>query len=305
MVLISSTNMKLKFLSIIFFINSFVISQNVRDYIKEYKSLAISEMYRYKIPASITLAQAILESGSGYSQLAINSNNHFGIKCHVHWKGQSVFHDDDEKGECFRKYDTVSESFRDHSIFLAERDRYAFLFKLRKTDYKGWAKGLQKAGYATSKTYAKKLIALINEYNLHQYDKKKLSKKDRKELKLESIVPNNHGVIEKNFTKYILAQEGESYGDIATKMDVWLWELLKYNECETDGILDKDDKVYLQPKRRKGTTSYHIVSEGETMYDIAQFYGIKLKHLYKKNRMELGGQPYVGQRLNLIKKIKF
>ena len=146
----------------------FSTSQEVRNYIKQYKNLAISEMHRYGIPASITLAQGILESGSGTSTLAVNANNHFGIKCHVYWDGPSVYHDDDEKQECFRKYNSVDESFRDHSIFLSERNRYSFLFELRKNDYKGWAKGLQKAGYATSNTYAKKLIRLIDEYNLTQ-----------------------------------------------------------------------------------------------------------------------------------------
>ena len=145
------------------FLSSFVISQNIKDYIKEHKDLAINEMHRYNIPASITLAQAILESGSGTSFLAIEANNHFGIKCHVHWKGPKSYHDDDEENECFRKYSNVAESFRDHSIFLSERGRYSFLFELRKNDYKGWAKGLQKAGYATNKKYAKKLIELIRE----------------------------------------------------------------------------------------------------------------------------------------------
>ena len=145
-------------------------------------------MHYYGIPASITLAQGILESASGTSTLAVNANNHFGIKCHVDWKGAVIYHDDDEKQECFRKYNRVSESFRDHSLFLSERNRYAFLFELRKTDYKGWAKGLQKAGYATSKTYAKKLIKLIDEYDLTQYDKKSLNRKDKEKLKEQRVV---------------------------------------------------------------------------------------------------------------------
>ena len=283
----------------------FSISQDVRSYIKQYKNLAISEMHRYGIPASITLAQGILESGSGKSRLALDANNHFGIKCHVHWEGPSVYHDDDEKQECFRKYNSVDDSFRDHSIFLSERNRYSFLFELKKNDYKGWAKGLQKAGYATSNTYAKKLIRLIDEYNLTQYDNKKLNKKDQEKLALSNEADVNPSVYEKNYTKYVLAKKGDFYDDIAEKMDVWLWELLKYNECEIDRPLLEGEKVYLQPKRKKGSKSYHIVSEGEDMYSISQLYGIKLKHLYKKNRMDFGAEPYVGQRLSLIKKIKF
>ncbi|MBE37146.1 MAG: hypothetical protein CMP50_00510 [Flavobacteriales bacterium] len=297
--------MKIKFLLLFFCCFMFSISQDVRSYIKQYKNLAISEMHRYGIPASITLAQGILESGSGKSRLALDANNHFGIKCHVHWEGPSVYHDDDEKQECFRKYNSVDDSFRDHSIFLSERNRYSFLFELKKNDYKGWAKGLQKAGYATSNTYAKKLIRLIDEYNLTQYDNKKLNKKDQEKLALSNEADVNPSVYEKNYTKYVLAKKGDFYDDIAEKMDVWLWELLKYNECEIDRPLLEGEKVYLQPKRKKGSKSYHIVSEGEDMYSISQLYGIKLKHLYKKNRMDFGAEPYVGQRLSLVKKIKF
>ena len=296
--------MKIKFIISIVFFSSSLFAQNVKNYVKGYKKVAINEMHRYRIPASITLAQAILESNAGKSTLATNANNHFGIKCHVDWKGPSVYHDDDRKHECFRKYNNATESFRDHSIFLSERNRYAFLFELRKNDYKGWAKGLQKAGYATSKTYAKDLIRLIREYDLSQYDKKKLNKKDEKEMNIAQTTVRGQ-VYEKNYTKYILAEEGELYDDIAEKMDIWLWELLQYNECEIDRPLLKGEKVYLQPKRRKGTKSFHVVSEGETMYSISQLYGIKLKHLYKKNRMDLNSEPYIGQKLNLIKKIKF
>lgn len=296
--------MKLKFIFLLLLFNIyFGISQNAKNYIKKYKQLAISEMHKYKIPASITLAQGILESGSGTSRLAVNANNHFGIKCHVDWTGLKVYHDDDEKQECFRHYNTVFESFRDHSVFLSERKRYAFLFELRKTDYKGWAKGLQKAGYATSKTYAKKIIQIIKNYNLSQYDKKNLSKKEQVLLQdTESLVSAK--IYQKNYTKYVLAKSGQFYDDIAEEFDVWLWELLKYNECESDRKLLEGEKVYLQPKRNKGTKNTHIVEEGETMYIISQIYGIKLKHLYKKNRMTFGSEPYVGQKLHLIKRVK-
>ncbi|MBV1888474.1 MAG: glucosaminidase domain-containing protein, partial [Urechidicola sp.] len=147
------------------------------QYIDMYSEIAMEEMRRYKIPASITLAQGILESSSGQSGLTTRSNNHFGIKCHRGWTGGKTYHDDDEKGECFRVYEHPEESFRDHSLFLAERTRYADLFKLKITDYKGWAKGLRKAGYATDKRYPEKLITIIETYDLYQYDKKVLGKK--------------------------------------------------------------------------------------------------------------------------------
>tara|TARA_B100000902_G_scaffold396908_1_gene459161 strand:+ start:3191 stop:4084 length:894 start_codon:yes stop_codon:yes gene_type:complete len=297
--------MKINTLFFLIFFLTFSYAQVIQEYVKQYKDIAINEMQLYNIPASITLAQGILESGSGKSTLALNANNHFGIKCHVDWNGPVVYHDDDEKQECFRKYTNASESYRDHSLFLAERKRYAFLFDLRINDFKGWAKGLQQAGYATSKTYSKKLIKLINEYNLDRYDNEKISKVDLEKLNINNLNVGDKNIYEKNYIKYILANKGQLYDDVAEEMDVWLWELLKYNECDIDRILFEGEKVYLQPKRRKGYKASHIVLEDETMYSISQLYGIKLKHLYKKNRMEFGSEPYVGQKLNLQQKIKF
>ena len=160
------------------------LNKHTLQYIKKYASLAVLEMYKYKIPASITLAQGVLESGNGRSKLASKSNNHFGIKCHTGWKGGRVYHDDDEKGECFRKYKYVESSYKDHSKFLSGRRRYASLFKLRKSDYKGWAKGLKKAGYATDKKYPKKLIKIIEDYKLYEFDK--FREKDLKKIKKET-----------------------------------------------------------------------------------------------------------------------
>jgi len=279
-------------------------TQNVKEYVKKHKEVAINEMHIYSIPASITLAQAILESGSGTSKLALESNNHFGIKCHVGWDGMKTYHDDDAKQECFRKYNNVNESFRDHSVFLSERSRYSFLFELNKKDYRGWAKGLQKAGYATNKLYAKKLINIIKEYNLAQYDNKRLSKKQREELFADNR-RSNSAIYEENYIKYVLAEKGQYYDDIAEEQDVWLWQLLKYNESDIDRVLVEGEKVYLQPKRRKSSHSYHVVQQGETMYSVSQLYGIKIKYLYKKNRMNVGSEPYVGQKLSLKNKLKF
>ena len=294
-------NMKFYFIILCCFFYYHTTAQTIKDYINEYKGIAVQEMHLYKIPASITIAQGILESGHGTSLLAIEGNNHFGIKCHVDWDGLTIYHDDDEKNECFRKYINTETSFRDHSIFLSQRLRYAFLFDLRKHDYKGWAKGLQKAGYATSKTYSKKLIKLIQDYNLSQYDKKKL----KSSTIPKSVEFSNTTIKEENFIKYVLAKEGELYDDVAERLDVWLWELLKYNESQEDRILFKGEKVYLQPKRKKTNKSFHIVLEGESMYSISQLHGLKLKSLYKKNRMKFHSEPYVGQKISLSKKVKY
>lgn len=175
-------------------------------YIDRYKAIAMEEMRRYKIPASITLAQGILESNSGRSQLTSRSNNHFGIKCHKGWTGGRTYHDDDEKGECFRVYDHPESSFRDHSLFLAERTRYADLFKLKITDYKGWAKGLKKAGYATDKKYPDKLINLIETYKLYTFDDQVLGKKSKRKFEKENPEPQYH-VVEKGETLYGISRK--------------------------------------------------------------------------------------------------
>ncbi len=183
-------------------------------YISVYKDVAISEMKQYGIPASITLAQGILESGSGKGRLAVKANNHFGIKCHG-WKGKKIYHDDDEKGECFRKYRNAEKSFRDHSEFLANRKRYAKLFKLNKDDYKGWATELRKAGYATDKRYPQKLISLIERYELYQYDDK--PKRSKRKLKERNVV-----------TTYKVVK-GDTLYSISRKYNLTVKELQKLN----------------------------------------------------------------------------
>ncbi|MGV6846227.1 MAG: glucosaminidase domain-containing protein [Lutibacter sp.] len=169
-------------------------------YISTYKDIAMEEMRVYKIPASITLAQGILESSSGNSLLTLKSNNHFGIKCHDNWFGGRVYYDDDHKGECFRVYKDPNNSFKDHSKFLAHRKRYAKLFKLRKDDYVGWAKGLSKAGYATDRRYPAKLIALIEKYDLSRFDEQVLGKKSKTENNI------NDYVVVKGDTLYSIAK---------------------------------------------------------------------------------------------------
>ena len=205
------------------------LNKHTLQYIKKYAPLAVLEMHKYDIPASITLAQGILESGNGRSQLASKSNNHFGIKCHVGWKGQKVYHDDDEKGECFRKYKFVETSYKDHSEFLSGRRRYANLFKLRKSDYKGWAKGLKKAGYATDKKYPKKLIKIIETYELYEFDK--IREKDLKRVKKETSKTERKPKIKtkKRVKKYYEVKKGDTLYSIARKYETSVTKLKKVN----------------------------------------------------------------------------
>jgi flagellum-specific peptidoglycan hydrolase FlgJ len=199
------------------------------QYIKKYAPIAVSEMHKYNVPASITLAQGILESGNGRSQLASKSNNHFGIKCHTGWKGAKVYHDDDEKGECFRKYKYVESSYEDHSQFLSGRRRYASLFALRKTDYKGWSKGLKKAGYATDKNYPKKLIKIIETYELYEFDK--IREKDLKRVKKETSKTERKPKIKtkKRAKKYYEVKKGDTLYSIARKYETSVTKLKKVN----------------------------------------------------------------------------
>ena len=270
------------------------------DYIRKYHKIAIDEMHAYGIPASITLAQGILESGNGNSDLAHKSNNHFGIKCHKNWSGRRVYHDDDAKNECFRKYRKVSDSYRDHSEFLKNRDRYAFLFDYKMTDYTAWAKGLKKAGYATHPEYADKLINLIERLDLAQYDKasksgkrkvKKPKRKDRKEI-----------FKSENDLKYVLAETGDTYDIIATEQSLWMWELLAFNDCEKDRQMAQGDVVYLEMKKKKAKSEYHIVKEGETLHFISQLHGIQLVKLQYNNRLKKDHKIQVGQKLFLRKR---
>ena len=206
------------------------------QYVKKYAPLAVLEMHKYKIPASVTLAQGILESGNGRSQLASKSNNHFGIKCHTGWKGAKVYHDDDEKGECFRKYKYVQSSYKDHSEFLSGRRRYASLFKLRKSDYKGWAKGLKKAGYATDKKYPKKLIKIIEEYKLYEFDK--FREKDLKKLKKETNKKHTKTVInsKKSTQEFYKVKKGDTLYSIARKFNTTVAIIKKVNALTTNSL---------------------------------------------------------------------
>lgn len=269
------------------------------DYINLYKDDAITEMLMHGVPASITLAQGMLESGNGNSALSVYANNHFGIKCHVGWTGETYHMDDDAKDECFRKYEKVLDSYNDHSLFLKGRQRYAFLFELPLTDYKAWAKGLKEAGYATHPKYAERLIELIEKYKLYQYDevhdmpvKDVVAAKPPVKMELRQVMRFNR-------TKFIIAKPGDSFYKIASEFDLELEDLLKYNDFSQKEKLLAGSKVYVERKRRRALEPYHVVTKGETMKSISQLHGIRIYHLYKKNRMKEGQEPKPGDVLYL------
>lgn len=265
-------------------------------YIKQYSGLAVEHMHKYKIPASITLAQGLLESGAGQSVLARKSNNHFGIKCHSDWRGGKVYHDDDHRGECFRKYKRVEDSYTDHSKFLAERSRYDRLFKLNIKDYKGWARGLQKCGYATDRAYANKLIKVIEDYELYRFDSNKPQKKGKvAPSALKREIYRTHNLI------YVIARDNDSFEQIAADLNFKVKHLIKYNEVPEDFPLQKGDIVYLEKKKKKADKPYfdHVVQIGESMHSIAQRYGISIKSLYKMNKKDKDYVPEEGDVLKL------
>lgn len=289
-----------------------------QDYIEQYKDDAIKEMKRAGVPASITLSQGMLESGYGNSELARKAKNHFGIKCHSDWKGATFRMDDDAKDECFRKYRSVLDSYRDHSDFLTGKRRYAALFQLKITDYKGWARGLRKAGYATNPKYAKLLIDMIERYDLHQYDKKQKKRNRRSSKKeevpedqdnrleeegdddLEVTVGETHPILKtKHWVKYVEVKKGDTYYSIAQKKQIKLSRLYKYNECNEDTILKVGAKLFLQPKRNRGTQKTAIFQEGDNLYRVAQEYGIKLKHIYRRNKWPKNYSPKPGETIIL------
>lgn len=319
--------------------HSVAFSQNkskaVLDYIEQYKDIAMREMQDHKIPASITLAQGLLESGNGNSELAKKSNNHFGIKCHKDWTGERTYHDDDEKGECFRVYDCPEDSYRDHSLFLKNKQRYAFLFELEITDYEAWAKGLKQAGYATLPVYANILIRLIEDYNLAQYDqmvvkgnfkykdKKSTEQKDNKnndksqkakaEVKIvytpyritdSEVVgktPDDRYIRENNKVKFIYAREGESVYDLAEMFCIYDYQIVKYNDLGKRRTLKDNEIIYIEPKKNKAMRryEYHTIQKGETLSYVSRLYGVKLKSLFKMNDMDENTIIHVGDNIRL------
>ena len=259
-------------------------------YIDQYKDLAIEQMQRYRIPASITLAQGLFESRAGMSKLATIGNNHFGIKCHG-WNGRSINADDDALGECFRAYDSAKQSYEDHSRFLRNNTRYSSLFRLRETDYKGWARGLKACGYATNPRYADNLINIIELYHLDRFDHAKgydHFMADRYDARNHDYAPNGfHPITKCNKNYYIVARAGDSFKSLSKETGISRRKLAKYNDRDKDDVL------------RAGKGKPHIVKAGESMYSIAQMYGIRLKNLYKMNHMSPDDGIMVGQQLRV------
>ena len=293
-------------------------------YIRKYAPLAVKEMQRSGVPASITLAQGLLESGAGLSKLATEGNNHFGIKCHKDWKGKRMYMDDDRKGECFRVYKKAEDSFRDHSDFLRYRDRYKFLFDLPRTDYKGWAYGLKQAGYATDPKYPAKLIKNIEDYKLYRYDKmspKEAAKVPEPPRKIEEpvVVQPSRSVMPEpiseefsfnldateyslNGVPFVYASEGQTYASIAAGHHLFKKELLSYNDLKADEPLRPGTIVYLAPKKNKaqaGLEMYIVERDGEDFHAICQRFAVKEKAVLKRNKLSYPVKLREGDELKL------
>ena len=297
----------------------------VDEYISEYKEIALEEMEKYGIPASITLAQGILESGCGNSTLAKEANNHFGIKCHVGWTGKTFHQDDDEKNECFRKYGTALESYKDHSQFLLTRDRYKFLFDLEITDYKSWAFGLKEAGYATNPRYPEMLIRIIEENGLAEYDKaggrqsavgsqEETDEIQNSTFDIQNSPPgavapdvfemagrggDDRVIFLNNGSKFILAREGDDFFSIASEFGIYSWQIREYNEFKKTGSIVPGEKIYLEKKRSKSEFDFHSATEGETLRSISQDFGVRLKSLARLNKLDPGTSLEIGQKIRL------
>jgi LysM repeat protein len=296
-------------------------SQTVLNYIATYKDIAIEEMRRTGVPASITLAQGIHETGAGKSDLVLKSNNHFGIKCKTEWKGEAVYHDDDARGECFRKYENPFDSYRDHSDFLKNRAHYASLFKLDPTDFESWAHGLKKAGYATNPKYPQILIKLIKDYNLQDYTLIALNQKAVPEnviwtsevkpvTKEEPFVtepsviaaPKRNyptGVFKINNTSVVFVSAGTSFLALAQENELGLNRLFEFNDMEPSEIASVDQLIFLQRKRKTGDKEFHIVMPGENLYTISQVEGIRMDNLMSFNLLKPGAEPATGEKLYL------
>ena len=303
----------------------------IANYIRDFKDLAIAEMQRTGVPAAIKLAQGIHETGAGTSKLVLKSNNHFGIKCKSNWKGESVSHDDDARGECFRKYPSSEDSYRDHSDFLKNNPRYAALFQLDPEDYEGWANGLKKAGYATNPKYPAVLIRLVEEYHLQDYTFIALGKMKQEEILAKTglfpdtaslrretvqsqvithdaeIVPKQKedypdGVFRIHDTKVVFVKEGTSYLAVARRFELPLARIFEFNELQEAEVADRDRLIYLQRKRKSGGEDFHIVKPGETLHDIAQVQAIRLESLLEYNYLRPGDRPAPGEKLSLKKK---
>jgi LysM repeat protein len=319
------------FLICLLFLPVFIFSQSnyttplYTNYILRYKQIAVREMNTFHIPASITLAQGLFESGCGQSELALNANNHFGIKCHLEWKGPTYNMDDDEEQECFRKYTDPEQSYVDHSQFLATRERYAPLFQLGVTDYKGWAQGLKKAGYATNPEYANKLIRIIEANELYKLDRGEelpfsgISGSDTSVAVLPEgshflsgyrqpepgrfryVMTNAVGrkVYENEGIKFIFSKEDDTFSSIAKEFDIFSFQVYRYNDLYKKDILTPGQIVYLEPKKRQSSKKIHRAEKSENLYAISQLFGVKLKQLLTYNYLKLGEDILPGDEVKL------
>lgn len=293
-----------------------------REYIERYADIAVREMNRTGVPASIKLAQGMIESDHGRSRLARIANNHFGIKCHSTWRGPVVYHDDDARNECFRKYNSPEDSFRDHSDFLVSGSRYKSLFSLSRTDYKGWARGLKNAGYATNPAYADMLIRKIEANSLYLFDSGRAvplpdvsAPVEAGDRRVASAPVSGAGsvrgsryapaaaarVMMRNRVEFIIVNETDNLESINRDFKLLSWELERYNEANVETLIKPGSVLFLQPKRKKAEPGvrYHIVREGETMHQVSQLYAVRLENLYRMNFMDTGSEPDPGRRLNL------
>jgi hypothetical protein len=308
------------------------ISANGVLYVNTYKALAISEEQRSGIPAAIILAQGLHESQAGTSELCKSSNNHFGIKCKEDWKGGVVYHDDDARQECFRSYPTAAESYRDHTEFLLHSSRYAFLFNLNPSDYQGWAYGLKKAGYATNVRYPQILIKLVRDYNLEQYTliaTGKMKPEDEVVLSMPGVPESGQVVVEGtgqrpadsgaisaaaevtpeaaypageftiNRARVVYVKAGVSLLAVADQYDLSLPRLLEFNDMKEEDVLVKGQLIFLQRKRRTGANEYHVMREGESLYDVSQSEGIRLEDMLQMNQLSTDERPAPGERIYL------
>ncbi len=294
--------------------------EQINNYIETYKFLAITEMQRSGVPASIILAQGIHETNAGTSDLVIASNNHFGIKCKSSWTGRVVYHDDDARGECFRGYPAAEDSYRDHSDYLSQTPRYAFLFKLDPEDYESWAYGLRKAGYATNVKYSQILIKLIRDYDLQKYSLIALGKlspepplaaltsKDSNHEELVGFTDSSHaapanaypdGPFSINAAKVVYVKAGISLLSLSSQYEIPLAHLLEFNDMKQEDVLDNDQLIFLQRKRKIGSTPFHLVRPGETMYSICQTEGIRYENILEYNRLRPGEEPAPGEKIYL------
>lgn len=298
--------------------NQSVSKMTPTDYVATWSAVAVNQMSVYRIPASITLAQGLLESGNGNSLLAVEANNHFGIKCHD-WTGETIFMDDDAEQECFRKYETAEASFVDHSLFLSAKKRYEALFQLPIDDYKSWAVGLKTAGYATLPTYADRLIELIERLNLTQYDNKTFAKngeellaqqvsnkKNALKIDVTALTTTSHQQKENNTVCFIIAKKGDTYYKIAQEIDLALWQLYAYNSYdEKKEYLAEGDVVYIEPKKArlkspsKSKKKSITLQQSQTVQEISQKEAVKVGAIARKNKLNPTAVLQKGQVIEL------